>query len=105
IGYNADGYVISTNQFKNANYYDHVAVLAIKNDLTTATGDTAIDVGGGISHFTFAPARMHTAIANGPMWFTEAPDSANNASGSQITVVRMDNVFSAAPSFTYTNLN
>src|SRR5262249_4775462 len=86
---------------------DHVAVIAVKNDGSTTTGNQAIPVPGGFSNFTLAPARMHTSSPGGPMWFVETPGSSSGdpgSPGSQITLVRMDNPFASAPTFTFTNL-
>src|SRR5262249_51161642 len=101
VGYDADGYVISTNQFIVP---IHSAVLAIRNDGTTPT-PTSFTVPGGSSNFTLAPAREHTSVPGGSMWYVETPGAVNNAPGNQITVVREDNPFSASPTFTFSNLN
>jgi hypothetical protein len=92
------------NQFANGNYFDHSAVLAIRNDGTTATGGQAVAVPGGFANFTLAPARTHDAFASS-IWFVETPGSAGNYSDSQITVARMDNPFTASPTWTFTNLD
>ncbi len=106
IGYNADGYVFSFNMFPGGSFYDHVATLSVrKNDLT---GFLNV-VSGGTDHHTFAPARMHDAAPGSPMWFVEAVGSGHNGDpgdpGNQIRTVRMDNPFSASPTFVYTALN
>ncbi len=99
MGYNADGYVITFNQFKNASSYDHVAVLAVRND-GTSPGVQAVP--GGISHFTLAPASMHDNAPGGPMWFVE--NGGTFFSSSSVNVVKMTNVFTASPTFTFTPL-
>jgi hypothetical protein len=106
IGYNAEGYVVTFNEFANGSYFDHSAVLAIRNDGGTDTGNQAVTVPGGFSNFTLAPARMHDLPSNPdqPMWFVETAGAGNNSGGDQIIVVRMDNPF-ASPSWTFTNLN
>lgn len=97
VGYNADGYVVSFNMFPSS--FDHSSVIAIRNDGTSAGIQV---VPGGLSHFTLAPASMHGAAPGSPMWFVDTP---GNSSGSRVEVVRMDNVYSAAPTFTVTNVS
>jgi hypothetical protein len=98
IGYNADGFVVSFNQFGNSGF-NHSAVLAIGND-GSSPGIQSIPGGAGV--FTAAPASMHDASPGGPMWFTVAP---MNSASSTIKVLRMDNVFTSSPTFTNTNLS
>jgi hypothetical protein len=100
IGYNADGFVVSFNMFPSG--FTHSDVLAIRNDGTTPGVKI---VPGGFSTFTLAPASMHTSSAGGPMWFTLTPGASGNSSGNTIQTVRMDNVFSANPTFTFNTLN
>jgi hypothetical protein len=106
IGFNADGFVVSFNMFPANVGYDHVSVLAIRND-GTSPGIKVVP--GGTQNFTLAPATMHTSAPGDPMWFVEgALGSGADAigdGGTSITVVRMDNTFSAAPTFTNTVIN
>ena len=104
VGYGADGYVISTNQYLDGTFYNNAAILAITNDGTAVT-PTPVTVPGDVSNFTLAPARMHSSAPGSPMWYVETPGSAYNAPGNQITVVREDNPFSASPTFTFDNLD
>ena len=92
MGYNADGYVITFNQFLNASSYNHSAVLSIRND---GTSPGIFVVPGGITRFTLAPASMHDPGAGQPMWFVETGQAL--FSDNSINVVRMDNPFTATP--------
>jgi hypothetical protein len=100
MGYNADGFVVSFNMFPSG--FTHSSILAIKND-GTSTGNH--QVAGGITHFTFGPASMHGSLPGDPMWLTETPGASGNSSGNTVRVVRMDDPYSATPTFTYTTLN
>jgi hypothetical protein len=100
MGYNADGFVVSFNMFPSS--FDHSSLLAIKND-GTSTGNHPVP--GGFTHFTFGPASMHGSSAGDPMWLTETPGASGNAAGNTVRVVRMDNPYTATPTFTYTTLN
>jgi hypothetical protein len=103
IGYNADGFVLSFNQYRAASF-NHSAVLAIAND-GSSPGIQAVP--GGTAHYTMAPASMHSAAPGGPMWFTETPGSSmtpGGSAGNTINVVRMDNVFTATPTYSYTSI-
>src|SRR5262249_28267401 len=99
VGYNADGYVVSFNMFPNLGFFDHVSVVAIRNDGTTPGIKT---VPGGFNNFPFAPAAMQDASPGGPMWFVNTPNVGGSAS--TVGVVRMDNVFSTSPPFTTPSL-
>src|SRR6185295_6946649 len=96
MGYNAEGYVISFNQFKGG--FDHVAMLTVRND---GTSPGVVVVPGGFNNFTLAPASIHDnpAGTNDPFFFVQAGTS-NNA----IQVVKMTNPFVAAPTFTFSNV-
>jgi hypothetical protein len=50
--------------------------------------------------FSMIPARMHGAVAGGPMWFVET----NWSGGNSIDVVKMTNVDTSNPSFADNNL-
>jgi hypothetical protein len=93
VGYNQDGYVVSFNRD------DHSTTLSIrKNDMAGFVNQ----VPGGFSHFTLAPAAMHTSAAGDPMWFVE--DGHMGRGGSTVNVVKMTNEFSSSPTFTTTTL-
>ena len=97
IGYNKDGYVLSYNMFPY--YYDHSTTLSIrKSDMA---GFVNV-VPGGFSHFTLAPATMHTSNAGDPMWFVE--DGHTGGGGSTVNVVKMTNPYSSSPTFATTAL-
>ncbi len=100
MGYNADGYVFSFNMFiGGGGDGDHVTTLSIrKNDLTSFLNI----VPGGRSHFTFAPATMHTTTSGDPMWFVE--DGQHGGGGNSVNVVKMTDPFSSAPTYTTTTL-
>jgi hypothetical protein len=95
IGYNADGFVVSFNMFITSITYAHVSTLSITNALTSPGMKV---VPGGTSRFTLAPASMHSTSPGDPMWFVT--DGHGSSAGSTITVFRMDNPFSASPTFT-----
>jgi hypothetical protein len=97
IGYNQDGYVLSYNMFSG--FYDHSTTLSIrKSDMAGFVNK----VSGGFSHFTLAPATMHTSSPGDPMWFVE--DGHTGGGGSTVNVVKMTNPFSSSPTFTTTAL-
>jgi hypothetical protein len=96
IGYNADGFVLSFNMFLNSTGgYSHASTLSIANDLTSP-GITVVP--GGASHFTLAPAAMHTASPGDPMWFVET------LGGSSVRVDRMDNPYNPLPSHNFSSI-
>jgi hypothetical protein len=101
LGWNADAYVVSFNMFTTAATYDHVDTLSI--DKASLAGHRQV-VPGGLTNFTMAPATMHGAAAGGPLWLVEGAgaDPAGDAlPGTAIRAVRMDNVLSDSPTFTY----
>jgi hypothetical protein len=51
-------------------------------------------------NFAMIPARMHGAVAGGPMWFAQSGWSG----GSSADIVRMDNVLTSTPSFKDNNI-
>src|SRR5262249_11699418 len=73
----------------------HVDTLAI--DKKTLVGHR-VEVPGGSSNFTMAPAAMHDARPGDPMWFTEA----TMTYATTIGVAQMTNVLSDSPTFTIT---
>jgi hypothetical protein len=95
IGYNADGFVLSFNMFVNSQSFTHSSTLSITNALTSP-GITVVP--GGTSHFTLAPAAMHSASPGDPMWFVEA------SGGSSVRVDRMDNPFDPLPVHNFTTI-
>ena len=99
IGYNADGFVLSFNMFLNSQSFTHVSTLSIANDLTSP-GITVVPGGG--SHFTLAPAAMHTASPGDPMWFVEGQGTGGG--GSTVRVDRMDNPFNPVPTHNFTTI-
>jgi hypothetical protein len=99
IGYNADGYMFSFNMFPNLAFYDHVSVLAVRAD-GTSPGIKVVP--GGFNNFTFAPATMHGSNPGDSMWFVQ--DANEGGANNVAHVVRMDNPFSATPTFVDTSL-
>jgi hypothetical protein len=100
LGYNADGYVFSFNMFPNLGFFDHVSTLAIRYSDRVGFFNA---VPGGFNRFTFAPATVHGANPGDPMWFVE--DGHLGGAANNVTVVRETNVFSNAPSFTFTTIS
>jgi hypothetical protein len=101
IGWNADAIVVSLNMYTSA-AFDHVQVVTIAKSMLYRDPPTLITyqvdrLGGLSSHITMVPAKMHGAVAGGPMWFVE---EAGFASGTTLRVVQMTNVLSATPTFT-----
>src|SRR5262249_28681855 len=98
FGWNADAYVFTFNMSAavvpvlGASLAPNVEVLSIEkpsvldkdaNTFTFHTAERPILQGEG----TLTPAVMHGSTAGGPMWFVESGD------GTNIKVVKMDNVF------------
>lgn len=98
LGYNADGYVVSFNMFPAG--FDHVSTISIRND-GTSPGIKVVP--GGNTRFTLAPASMHTAAPGDPMWFVT--DGNGSGGGNTVDVVRMDNPFSATPTYTFMSID
>jgi hypothetical protein len=99
IGYNADAWVISFNQFGFSGGFEDVQILTIDKstylDQNSAT-HTEFKTIPGLGLFTMTATIMHEAAPGDPMYFVYA----NNNSGSSIDVVKMTNVLSANPNYT-----
>jgi hypothetical protein len=94
FGYNADAYFVSFNMFTPS--FSHVDVLTIsKADLT----GYRVQVPGGSANFTLAPATIHQGNPGDPEWFVET------GTPTTLKVVRMDNVLSDTPTFTFYNVS
>lgn len=105
LGWNADAYVVTVNMLNfTRTTFDHVQIVTIdKASVLDAVPGTLslFQVNGDSHNTTMTPAVMHGATAGDPMWFV----TRNGAdTGSAVRVVRMDNVLSAAPTFTQTDL-
>ena len=88
VGYNADGLVYSFNMFPN--FFDHVSTISIRND---GSSPGIHIVPGGMSHFTLAPATMHSSNSGDPMWFVE--DGHTGGGGSTVTATQESDPFGA----------
>jgi hypothetical protein len=107
VGWNGTAYVASFNMFDvflatlNENY-SHPLVLNISSSNPSTT--KLVDVPGGVTNATLAPATMHGATASDPMYFVEETlTSAGNITGNSIRVVTETNLFTT-PSFSFTNV-
>jgi hypothetical protein len=104
IGWNANEYVATFNMFttNSAQSYGHASVLNISATNPAAT--TVVDVAGGVTNSTLAPATMHGATASDPMYFVEETlNSLGNYTGSSIRVVTETNPFTT-PAFGFTDV-
>jgi hypothetical protein len=105
IGWNANEYVATFNMFTNnilSPTYDHALVL----NISSATPGTTkiVDVPGGVTNATLAPATMHGAAASDPMYFVEETlNSSGNFTGNSIRVVSETSPF-ATPTFGFTDV-
>jgi hypothetical protein len=101
IGWNADEYVIATNQFTTGSteQYDHVLITCINRSalLAGSLSDTQVNRDG--TNFTMAPATMPGSAAGGPMYFVEEAPVANT-----IRVVAATGLLSSTPTFTQTDI-
>lgn len=106
VGYNAEGYVVTFDEYTNGQFFNHSAVLAIRNDGSTSAGNQAVPVPGGFGNYSLAPASMHDlpSSPDQPMWMVETVNSFGNAATDQIIVAEMDNPFSS-PTWTFTYVN
>jgi hypothetical protein len=96
IGWNADALVISTNQLgsnPHAELYTFTGLFGDPSDFAVSK------VRPPQSNHTLAPATMHDAKPGDPMWLVERGTATNT-----IRVVRMDDVTSATPTFTFTSV-
>ena len=97
LGYNADAWVLTANMysFGSVEAFDHVQVIAINKSTFAAN---KVDRPSSRHVPTMEPAAMHGATPGSPMYFVEEPQIGS------VDIVRMDNVLSAAPTFTDTTL-
>jgi hypothetical protein len=107
IGWNANAYVATFNMFTSfistfTQNYNHALVLNISSSNPSTT--KLVDVSGGVTNATLAPATMHGASTSDPMYFVEETlNSAGNATGNSIRVVTETNLFTT-PSFHFTDV-
>jgi hypothetical protein len=104
VGWNADAYVISFNQYGfNTEYQYNVQLLTIDKstvlDQNPATL-TYYQVDRPLPNSTMVPATMHGATAGGPLWFVEEKGLEQDGQYVDLRVVQMTNVLSSTPSFT-----
>jgi hypothetical protein len=101
IGWDADEYVIATNQFTTGSteQYDHVLITSINRSalLAGTLSDTQVSRDG--TNFTMAPATMHGSQAGGLMYFVEEAPVANT-----IRVVAATGLLTSTPTFTQTDI-
>jgi uncharacterized repeat protein (TIGR01451 family) len=99
FGYNHDATVFTLNMFSATGGAGHVQVISI-NNADLASGSTSPHVyQNNLNDFSDRPTVMHDSVAGDPMWLiTEHGDNAS------IDVIKMTNVLSTSPTFTYTNL-
>src|SRR5262249_19405412 len=101
-GFNADAVVVTFNMASGNSLTGDSQVLSIDaSDLAAGVPQGSLnffrnDIGGDTS---FRPTCMHDAAPGDPMWLIHNPDD-----GSNIDVVRMDNVLSNSASFGTTTL-
>ncbi|HZI44672.1 MAG TPA: sialidase family protein, partial [Ilumatobacter sp.] len=97
VGWNDDIHVFTFNMFNGADVFQRADLLIVDKSMVTDrnAGTFASSVVNRLAtDFTLAPATMHGAAANDPMWFVERTDG-----GSMVRLVRLDNALTA-PAFT-----
>jgi uncharacterized repeat protein (TIGR01451 family) len=95
FGYNHDATVFTLNMFGVAGG-GHCQVISL-NNANLANGTLTV-FRNDLADFSDRPATMHDSVAGDPMWLmTEHGDNLS------IDVIKMTNVLSSAPTFTYTN--
>jgi uncharacterized repeat protein (TIGR01451 family) len=98
FGYNHDATVFTLNMFGVAGG-GHCQVISINNADLAANSTTPHIYQNDLADFSDRPTTMHDSVAGDPMWLiTEHGDNLS------IDVIKMTNVLSTAPTFTYTNL-
>jgi hypothetical protein len=96
IGYNADVFAVTVNMYNKAGQGDHGRILIynkpslVDKNTSTITPLSSTDR----TQFSIAPARMHGAVPNGPMYFV------SNNTTSTVIVTTGTNVVSVSPAFT-----
>jgi len=96
FGYNHDAVVFTLNMFGVVSG-GHVQVISINNQNLLSGTLTVFQ--NNLNDFSVRPTTMHGSVAGDPMWLvTEHGDNVS------IDVIKMTNVLSTAPTFTYTNL-
>jgi hypothetical protein len=100
FGFNHDALVITLNMF-GVFGGGHVQVISVNNaDLANGVSQSSLHVyQNDLSDFSVRATTMHGSVAGDPMWLvTEHGDNTS------IDVIKMTNVLSTLPTFTYTNL-
>lgn len=101
LGYNADALVITLNMFPNPNGSPHVLVTSVNaSDLATGVAQASLRLfQNDVADFSLRPAAMHDAVAGGPMWLV-----GEHGDNKTMEVIKMTNVLSSAPTFTFADL-
>jgi hypothetical protein len=97
MGFNADALVFTLNE--NGSSSDVLVTAISMSDLTAGNPITPRQT--DVSGFSIRPTCMHDSVAGDPMWLIESTAGSDN----KISVIRMDNVLSASPTFTTTSLS
>jgi Fibronectin type III domain/Bacterial Ig-like domain (group 2) len=95
IGWNADAYVYTGNEYTFSGAWGQEIIVAISKSNPSTYYQSSRS-----SDFSMVPARMHGSSSGGPMWFLESTWSG----GSTVQVVKMSNVLSNSPSYTSTTV-
>jgi uncharacterized repeat protein (TIGR01451 family) len=96
FGYNHDALVFTLNMFGVVSG-GHVQVISVNNQNLLSGTFTAFQ--NNLNDFSVRPTTMHGSVAGDPMWLvTEHGDNVS------IDVIKMTNVLTTSPTFTYTNL-
>jgi hypothetical protein len=100
FGYNHDAFVVTLNMFGVISG-GHCQVISVNNtDLANNVSQTSLHVfQNNLNDFSDRPTTMHDSVAGDPMWLIT--EHGNNTS---IDAIKMTNVLSTSPTFTYTNL-
>lgn len=104
VGFNREALVIQLNMFTfptNTGQFDHVQIVSLRKSTLLDRNPATVQRFSNdrpAANFTMAPAVMHNAPANSPMFFSQA--IGNN----QVRVTRMTNVLSNAAGFVDTDV-
>jgi hypothetical protein len=100
MGWNADAHVITLNMFgASSQEFDHVSIIKIDKSTVLDADPSSFSsthANRNSDNFTMVPAVMHDSSSGDPMWFVE---ESSDAFGSEIRIVRMDNVLAVSPGF------
>jgi hypothetical protein len=104
LGWNANAYVATFNMFttNSAQSYGHALALNISSTAPSTT--TVVDLPGGVTNATLAPATMHGSSSTDPMYFVEETlNSLGNPTGNSIREATETNLFTT-PTFTFADV-